>query len=162
MPDDNLTRMIRLADEFFEVKNDPEQLAIDQEVMERLRRLHPRTINEIRDENGPITWILLIPTTNDLMKQFLSDELSERRLFEKTPAAEKYDAIYLCSALVLPEHRHKGLAKKLTVEAIQAIRQDHPITSLFYWWFSPGGENLALSVAKECKLPLYKRDHLVQ
>jgi ribosomal protein S18 acetylase RimI-like enzyme len=68
-----------------------------------------------------------------------------------------YDALYLCSALVLPEHRGKGLAGRLTSRAISSLRHDHPIRSLFYWSFSGAGDTLAASVAREFDLPLYVR-----
>jgi ribosomal protein S18 acetylase RimI-like enzyme len=68
-----------------------------------------------------------------------------------------YDTVYLCSALVLPEHRGKGLAKRLTCAAIKSIQADHPITCLLYWAFSHEGAKLAVSVARELGLPLYAR-----
>jgi hypothetical protein len=147
MTSDNLTRMIKLAEEFFEVKNDPRQLAISPEVREQLLHIHPRTMNEKSNPDGPIAWVLLIPTSSGVMEDFLNGRISEREILEKTEAGTSYEAIYLCSALVLPEHRNRGLARTLTIEAIGSIRKDHPITALFYWSFSEGGEKLAASVA---------------
>jgi GNAT superfamily N-acetyltransferase len=157
MPADNLERMIHLAEEFFAVKTDPEQLAMTPEIMERLRRIHSRTLNEAADDNGPIAWVTVIPTTRDVMDKFLSSSISEQALLDETPVGISYDAVYLCSALVLPEHRGKGLAKRLTIEAVQAIRSEHPISALFYWRFSNEGERLASVVAQACQLPLYQR-----
>ena len=152
----NLERMIHLADEFFATKNDPTQISMTTEVMERLRRLHPATLTEERDGSGPVAWILLIPTTNDLMKRFIAKQINEQELLESTPLQGVYEAIYLCSALVLPEHSRKGLAKRLTCAAIKSIQVDHPIKYLFYWSFSPEGARLAASVARDLGLPLYK------
>ena len=42
----NLERMIRLADEFFDYKDDPEQIAVDEEVMKKLQRLDPSSLSE--------------------------------------------------------------------------------------------------------------------
>ncbi len=149
--------MIALAEEFFDMKNDPQQLSVDERSMARLRAIHPGTMSEERDENGPIAWILVIPTTQALMEAFTHGEVNERELLERTLPGGVYDALYLCSALVLPEHRGKGLARSLTSRAIRSIRKDHPVRSLFYWSFSGEGDALAASVAGEFDLPLYAR-----
>jgi len=148
---------MRLAEEFFDMKNDPDQIAVDAAVIEKLGRIHPRSMSEERDENGPVAWILVIPTTMPLMEAFVRKTINERELLEKTPLAVPYDALYLCSALVLPERRGQGLARALTLDAIGAVRRDHPLKALFYWGFSGGGEALAASVARASGLPLYRR-----
>jgi GNAT superfamily N-acetyltransferase len=155
--EENLQRMIKLAEEFFETKNDPTQISVTEEVMERLRKIHPSTMNQRRNEKGPIAWILVIPTTRALMEEFIAKKINEQGLLEKTPLAAHYEAIYLCSALVLPEHRRKGLAKNLLSEAVKSIQKQHPIRSLFYWGFSVEGEKLAAAVATELGLPLLQR-----
>ncbi len=157
MPDENLSRMIHLAEEFFATKNDPAQISVTEEVMEKLRQIHPGTLTEENDGNGPIAWVMVIPTTEGIMEQFLSNKISERELLDATPLKERYDAIYLCSALVLPEHRGKGLARRLVSDAIASIQRDHPIRYLFYWAFSVEGRRLAESAAKHFGLPLRRR-----
>jgi hypothetical protein len=154
---DNLQRMIQLADEFFETKNDPDQISVNEEVMSMLQKIHPSTLSEKKNENGPIAWILVLPTTLRLMEEFVTERINERELLEKTPIGASYDAVYLCSALVLPEHRGKGLARSLAVDAVRSIRRDHPIMNLFYWPFSIEGDMLANSIARELNLPLRKR-----
>jgi ribosomal protein S18 acetylase RimI-like enzyme len=114
-------------------------------------------MTEKSTSKGPIAWILLIPTTHTLMEQFLARKISERELLNKTPLRAQYDSIYLCSALVLPEYRGKGLAKSLMIKAIKSIQKKHPIHCLFFWAFSSAGKKLAVSVAKELSLHLYKR-----
>jgi GNAT superfamily N-acetyltransferase len=158
MPQTNFEKMIALADEFFDVKNDPEQIAVTEEVISRLRRIHPATMGEVGEEGGPVAWMLVIPTPHALMEQFIRKEISERQLLELTSPDASYEALYLCSALVLPEHRGKGLAKGLATGAIRAIQRDHPIRELFYWGFSQEGERLAESVARESGLPLLRRE----
>lgn len=157
MGDSNLERMIRLAEEFFGTRNDPTQISVNEEVMARLQQIHPATLSEERDEQGPIAWMLVIPTTHELMEQFIAKAINEQELLAKTLPGCTYDAIYLCSALVLPEHRGGGIAKKLVGRAIESIRKEHPIKYLFYWGFSVEGEKLATNVAREFGLPLYSR-----
>ena len=144
-------------DEFFEAKNDPDQISVTEEVMSRLGKIHPSTLSEKKDENGPIAWILVLPTTQRLMEDFVAEQISERELLEKTPIGASYDSVYLCSALVLPEHRGKGLARGLAADAVRSIQRDHPIRYLFCWPFSTEGKKLANSIARELDLPLRQR-----
>ncbi len=154
---DNLQRMLQLVGSFFDVKNDPEQLDVDENVIARLREIHPATMSEYVEGDGPVVWILLIPTTYDVMERFIKGAISEKQLYEETKPGQVYEAIYLCSASVLEEYRRKGLAKKVGAEAIEKIRKDHPIKALYYWPFSDEGKALAASAAKALGLPLYER-----
>ncbi|HMD13834.1 MAG TPA: hypothetical protein VKI62_04350 [Bacteroidota bacterium] len=153
----NLERMIHLAEEFFDAKSDPDQIAVDETVIEMLHVIHPNTMSEERDENGPVAWILVIPTTKELMMQFIERKINEKDILTRTMPGQVYEAVYLCSALVLPEYRKKGIAQRLTVGAITSIQKEHPIASLFYWSFSDEGERLARAIAQEINLPLFKR-----
>jgi len=150
-------RMIQLAEDVFAVKSDPNQLDIDQQVMERLHRIHPSTVSEYDNGNGPVAWVLLIPTTFELMNRFLAKEISEKELFNLTPLYLVYDSLYLCSALVLEEYRRQGIATQLTLSAIEQIRKDHPIKALFVWAFSKEGDRGSESIAQLASLPLFKR-----
>jgi hypothetical protein len=154
MSDDNFKRMIALAEKFFDVKNDPDQISVDEETRTRLLAIHPNTMSEVRNDDGPIVWILVIPTTMDIMEQFLARDINERGLLQKTSPGDRYEAVYLCSALVLPEHREKGLAKQSAVQAVKEIQKQHSIKQLFAWTFSQEGEKLAISIARELELPL--------
>jgi hypothetical protein len=153
----NFERMIQLAEEVFAVKNDPNQLDVNEEVIERLQRIHPATVSEFDDGNGPVAWILLLPTTLDLMNRFLENTISEKELFDLTPLDTPYEAVYLCSALVLEEYRKKGIAKRLALQAIENIRKDHPLKSLFVWPFSKEGDLGSEAIARLTSLPLRKR-----
>ena len=129
----NFERMIQLSDTIFSSRNDPDQLNVDENVMERLQLIHPNSISEYDDGNGPVCWILCIPTTLDLMNQFINQKISEKELYELTPLNTKYEAIYLCSALLLEEFRGKGIAQELCIEAIEGIKKAHSIKALFFW-----------------------------
>jgi GNAT superfamily N-acetyltransferase len=153
----NFERMIQLSDDVFSSRTDPDQLNVDENVMEHLQRIHPDTISEYEEGNGPICWILCIPTTLDLMTQFVDQKISERELYERTPLNFQYEAIYLCSALLLEEFRGKGIAQELCVSAIENIRKEHAIKALLYWSFSKEGEKLAEKISELVGLPLHKR-----
>ncbi len=154
----NLERMIQIAVETFDAHNDPEQLDVNEEVVKQLERLHPAAVSQRVEGDGPIAWGLVIPTTEGLMKKFIAKEISESELLYKTPLNIKYDALYLCFALVLPEYRRKGIAKQIGLEVIKNIRADHPIRTLFTWNFSKEGALLAESIAHHEGLPLLKTE----
>lgn len=154
---ENFQRMIRLADEFFGARTDPEQINVTPRVRARLERIHPATLSARSTKKGPIAWMLVIPTTTVLMKKFIDGTIGEKELLKRTPLHRPYEAIYLCSALVLPEYRGKGIAKRLLAKAIRSIRRDHPVECLFFWGFSKKGARLAHSVAQAVRLPLMRR-----
>ncbi len=153
----NFERMMRLAEEVFAVHDDPAQLQVDEEVLSRLQRLHPASRGETVDGDGPVAWVLLIPTTANVMEAFLQGALTEQELYERTPEGAVYEAVYLCSAMVLSEYRHKGLARRMVLEAIGDIRRDHPIRALFCWPFTVEGDALARAVSAGAGLPLRAR-----
>jgi hypothetical protein len=153
----NLQRLLEIVDETFDVKNDPNQLEVNQDVIARLQKMHPCSMTELTNENGPIAWALLIPTTNELMYRFLLKEISEKQLFELTPDNSKFESVYLCSAIVLPEFRRKGLIKIVLSDAINEMRKDHPISSLFVWAFTEEGDLAAEKIAELVGLQLFKR-----
>ncbi|MEP6796233.1 MAG: hypothetical protein ABJB16_18035 [Saprospiraceae bacterium] len=154
----NFERMIQLAEDVFASKNDPDQLGVNPDILERLSHIHPSTISEFDDGLGPVVWVLVIPTTQDIMNRFLDHSINENELFELTSPGISYEAIYLCSALVLEEYRRNGITLKLALKAIENIRKDHPIRSLFVWTFTTEGDLTADTIAWKASLPLYKRE----
>jgi GNAT superfamily N-acetyltransferase len=157
MPLSNFERMLQLADEVFATKRDPNQLDVNPDVLAHLQQIHPATVSQYDDGNGPVAWVLLIPTTLDLMNRFLKNEISEKELYQRTPLNTSYEALYLCSAMVLKEYRRRGIAKQLTLDAIKKIRKDHPLKALFVWTFSEEGLLGSEALARLISLPLYKR-----
>jgi electron transfer flavoprotein alpha subunit len=149
--------MLQLIDEVFATRQDPDQLQVSREQIEKLNEIHPAALTELSDENGPVIWVLLIPTTRAIMTAFVGKEISEKELLDKTHAGQSYDCIYLCSATTLPEYRGKGKTRDLCLKAIAAIVKDHPINTLFVWPFTKEGESLAGTLARACKLELLKR-----
>lgn len=153
----NYERLLQLAEDAFAMRSDPAQLQVDENVLQHLRQLHPATVMEESDANGPIAWVLLIPTTLELMQAFVSGRITEQQLYDRTPLGGNYTALYLCSGLVLPEHQRKGLATRMTLKAIDHMRKDHPIEALFVWTFSDAGRASAQSISKAAVLPLHER-----
>lgn len=155
----NLERLIQLADEVFATKDDPDQLSVNPKVIKRLHKIHPATVSEYSNDNGPVAWVLLIPTTLGLMNRFLEGSITERELFKLTPLNTPYEALYLCSALVLEEYRKKGITKRLILNAIEQMQKDHPLKALFVWPFTKEGDWTAEAIARLTGLPLHKRQN---
>jgi len=154
MINDNFRRLLELADKVFAVKDDPGQLNVTPEVMERLRTIHPSTISDMDYGDGPVAWLLLIPTTKEIMELFISRKISENQLFSMTVPGIKYEAIYLCSALVLEEYRRKGIIKNMALRSIKNIRKNNPIEYLFSWPFTDEGRVTAKNISELTGLPL--------
>jgi hypothetical protein len=158
----NFSRMLELIDETFATRQDPGQIQVTQEQMKKLQNIHPATLSELNNEDGPLIWVLLIPTTRSIMDDFLRGKISETKLLKNTKPPsnrpgivdQEYDCLYLCSATALPEARKKGDTKKLCLKAIKSISKDHKIKTLFVWPFSKEGEELAKSIANECRMEL--------
>ena len=153
----NYSRMFNLIDEVFAIRNDPNQLYVDEKATKKLQAIHPATLGEIADKNGPVVWVLMIPTTTHIMEDFLSGKISEKQILENTEPGKSYNCIYLCSATTLPEYRGHGQTKKLCVDSIWKICMDHPIMNLFVWPFTADGEILAESISNECLMKLFKK-----
>lgn len=154
----HLERMMQLAEDTFAVRDDPEQLDVDEKVIQKLLKIHPYTLSEKVEGDGPVAWILLIPTSEETMRKFIEKKIGEKELLEEAGNSSSYDAIYLCSALVLPEFRKKGLASELTLKGIQEIRKSHPIRFLYVWPFTEEGDRLSNLLADKIQLPFFKRE----
>ncbi len=153
----NMSRMFALIDEVFATRSDAGQLQVTESDLKKLNEIHPAALSELANENGPVIWVLVIPTTSSVMNDFLDGKIQEREIPERTIPGATYDCIYLCSATTLPEYRGKGETKKVCLNAINAICKDHPINTLFVWSFTKEGEMLAKSLAAESKLALRNR-----
>lgn len=153
----NLKRLLGLVDEVFETRNDPSQIAFSETDMEKMESLHPECLQEAANAEGPIAWVAIIPTSIELMNRFIQTEITERQLFESTTNETPKEAVYLCSAIVLPESRRAGVAFDLSVKAIKAMQADNRIAAAFVWPFSVEGESLAHKIADECGIPMHFR-----
>jgi hypothetical protein len=151
--------MMDLIDQTFATRKDPDQVQVTQAQMKKLQAIHPATLSEFANEDGPLIWVLLIPTTQKVMLDFVEGRISEAELLKQTKPQQNYDCIYLCSATALPEARNKGETKKLCLKAIHEICKDHIIKILFVWPFTKEGEKLAESIAKECNLKLMIKEN---
>lgn len=154
-PPSNFERMLALIDEVFATRSDPDQLQVDETVIEKLQAIHPATLGEYNEGNGPCVWVLVIPTTKEVMNDFLAGHITEQQLLDSTQPGQQFEALYLCSATVLPEYRRRELALNLCIDAVNAIQLQYPLQYLYTWPFTPEGRALAEHVAKKTGLTLF-------
>lgn len=137
-----LEKTMRIAEQFFGTEKDPDQMPINLESFYKIQKLHPKTIMVKLDGSGePISWIVVLPTSKELMHKFLDSAVTERELLDMSQQQERYEALYLCAAFTIPEHRRKGLTTELFKEAMNSI----PLTDdfqLFAWPFSEEGKQV--------------------
>lgn len=146
--------MMELIDDVFATRSDKNQLQVTAQDLKKLEEIHASTLSELSDKDGPTTWVLMIPTSEETMEDFLVGKIGENQILENVQAGQKFNCIYLCSATTLPEFRGKGNTKKLSIEAIKSISEDHPIKTLYVWPFTEQGKKLAESIALECGMNL--------
>ena len=149
--------MIELADQVFDVRNDPEQLNVTEEVISQLKSIHPATLSEFIEGDGPVCWILLIPSTLKTMDDFIENKITESELLKSSLNEKNYQAIYLCSALVLPEFRNKGIAFRSTIDSIKSMQEKFEIHYLYSWPFSEEGRSLSEKISATLNLPVKLR-----
>ncbi len=141
-------KILKISDKFFDSIEDPEQMPATKESRQKLQRLHPDS-RWCRLHNGePVSWIVIMPTTKVLMRQFLDGAINERQLLNLSEPQKMYDALYLAVAFTVPEERGHGYSKDLFRRAFQRIPHTED-AALFCWPVSDEGSGLAESLAKE-------------
>ncbi|MBN2517506.1 MAG: hypothetical protein JXB14_01535 [Candidatus Altiarchaeota archaeon] len=105
----------RIAEGYFKTANDPEQAHITVKRARWLWRDCPECINIIKSDNMVVGSTLVLPCTTELMELFISKKINEEQLFDSIQKTVDYgsmQAIYLCSAVLIPGFRRKGLASQ--------------------------------------------------
>lgn len=137
-----IERMLSLAEEFFATESNPGQIPVNMESLEKLIRLHPSTILFRLEDDELVSWVVSLPTQRTLMQQFMEGSITEHHLLELTTPQETYEALYLCAAFTVAEHRRKGYVLGLFAEALRhlPLTEDAP---LFAWPVSYEGKKIA-------------------
>lgn len=150
-------KMLKISEEFFGTATDPDQIPISKDSGGKIRSIHPETILYKFNGDDPIAWEMIIPTSLSIMDDFLHKKISERDLFEIAVEEKKFEALYLCSAFVLPKYRGKGYAKELVMKGIVALSQNKELP-LYCWIYSNEGKNLVDSLSKTLRKTIQNRD----
>lgn len=142
-------KMDSIAESIFRTSRDADQIPVTKESGRKLDKLTPHWIQyELDEKENPISWVVVLPTSLDLMEKFLKGEITERQLLDLTKPQEIYQAIYLCAAITIPKYRRKGLAIKLLKKAIDSIPHTED-TVLFAWPYSKEGAEVIKKLETE-------------
>ncbi|HXK36492.1 MAG TPA: hypothetical protein VJ553_02830 [Candidatus Paceibacterota bacterium] len=145
--DSIIAKEMEIAERIFGTRQDPDQIPINRKSLRKLMTLSPEAIQHKLDERGePIAWVVVVPTTKELMEEFLQGRLTERQLFDRTEPRNEYDALYFSSAITVPEHRRRGIAIELFQRAVERI--PHPSdVAIFAWPTTDDGRAMAKALA---------------
>lgn len=150
--DNPFEKMSAIAEKFFGTKIDPDQIPVTKTSRLKLKELSPFGLNCALDENrDPISWVVCIPTTLNLMNEFISGKITEKEMFDRTEKSENYSALYLCSAITIPQYRRKGIARFLILESVNKFKELNPDIQLFAWIYSKEGSELSKSLPFDIK-----------
>ena len=141
--------MREIAEKIFGTSVDPTQIPITEESADKLNKLTSHWLKYRLDENrNPLSWVVVVPTTKEIAARFLRGEITERQILEEAIPLDKYSALYLCSAITIPENRGKGLASELIKEAIHEIPKTDDYI-LFAWPYTKEGEMFIKKMQKD-------------
>lgn len=143
-------KMNAIAIELFETESDDTQASPTLENCLRVVKKEKYNFILVKDTNDELMgWSVVMPTSLEVMDNFLSEEITERELLEISRIDSKFEALYLFAVIVLPEYRKKGLAKFLFKTQIEYFKEKYNINNIYSWWFSEEGKKLGDSLEKE-------------
>ena len=145
MEDRILEKTLAIAEQFFGSQEHPDYIPITKESAQKFERLNPNFMVYKLKDGEPISWILVLPTSLNLMNQFIKGDINERQLLDLTQPETKYEALYLCSAFTVPEYRRHGYVLEMFKEAIEKISHTENFT-LFAWPVTQEGKELSIKL----------------
>ena len=162
----DFVQLANLLEKHFATSDDLNQMQINNTNISWIKNCFPECLNIIKWEETVVGATLILPSTQSLMQNFISGQISEAALGERLQnQAIKYtnmQAIYLCFAFVLPGHQKQGLARGLAftsfVKSIRDILPTNKKIDLFAWIYSTAGEKLAKQISVKLKLDLFCRE----
>lgn len=135
------------AEKIFGTEKDPNQMPVNEESVKKLDAIYSGWLEtKLNENNEPISWSVVMPTQKSLADKFLDNEITEKEILELTKPQAQYDALYLVSVITIPDHRNRGLASELLLNAIKKS----PIIDdalIFAWPTSLEGKSLTKKVS---------------
>ena len=148
MNEEILQKIMTITERFFETATDPEQIPTKKDSLRKLLALHPGTFQYRIENNEPVSWVMVLPTSNALAEKFLQDQITERELLDMTEPQPEYDAIYLCAAFTVKGYRRKGHVLDMLKDALCTIPHAQNV-KIFAWPYSDEGEFLIRRLERE-------------
>lgn len=133
---EDLLASAAIAEDAFRTAEDPTQVQIRPGGGTWLIDNIPECMRVIRYDKQVVGSTLIVPTSREVMQLFLNKKINEAELFARVRAAAApiWEAIYLCSAVLLPEHRGKGVATTSAMLSIDWVLANKNPRPDFYVW----------------------------
>jgi len=137
----DLSAAQRQSEGYFRTHAGSEQIQIDRGSREWVCARIPECWRIIKHGTEVIGSTFCLPTTADQMQRFISAAISEYELFEEVRPLKSIpgEALYLCSAFVLPAYRGQGLAVAAALQTLTWFCTRNPRPALFAWEYSSDG-----------------------
>lgn len=85
----------------------------------------------LKNAGNLVAWSAVLPTSKELMEQFLNRTINERELFDLAVAQPCFECLYLVAAIVLPKWRRRGIGTSLMKAQIEYFKNKYKI-NIFY------------------------------
>ena len=154
---DILIQIAKQSEEPFSVVADELQMPATPEAFQKLLSLDSNSVIWKLNESGEVvSWIAVVPTSQNLAEKFLNGNITERQLFCMTEYTETYEALYLCAAYTHPEHRRFGYVSEMFKESLSKIRSVID-AQLFAWPITSDGEYLTQNFSRMIQKEIHMR-----
>jgi len=142
---------------YFKNNIDSNQWVSDFKTNNKIIKTFKYSLIIFKDEELIIGYSLVIPSNKKLMIDFLTNKINETQLIKsnlKNVNLLNFQTLYLCAAIILPEYRNQGYAKKGVLKSINYYKKSNKNIVLFSWSYSKSGNQLLQAISNTVKLPL--------
>jgi hypothetical protein len=152
-----------MANEFFDTKNDNEQLPGEEIDFDMTTKKYPNSLNIIKKDNKVIGYTFALPCRTKIMKSFLEKKINEREMYEKIKKEnidwKNAECIYFAGAQTIKEYQKQGIGNKARIAQIKKLQEINPnLKKLFCWTYTKEGMKLVNKVQKILKQEILIRN----
>ena len=148
----------RIAEEFFQTHEDPDQMEVSDAASEWITKRGKDYFNVIKDGAEVTGFTFSMPCTRENAEDFVTKRINERELFEKIRVMNvKFppEAIYLCSFFMKEKYRRKGLITMAILKTLNRVTQKLRYTAeVFSWAYTSEGLAAIKKIEKITGIPV--------
>ena len=124
--EEDILELCATANSFFEVEKHADLLKLDSSVIAQIQSFDPNLVAVRKDKNKLIAWSVILPTKNDIARQFLDGTITEKEMFNRVMAEKSFETLYYLSFYADEENRGKGAGVYLVGNQTKQLKNDHP------------------------------------
>ena len=150
--EEDFDRMGKIADEFFDTKNDETQLPGEEVDYNFCKNVFPFSFCIVKKDNLPTGYSFILPCDEEGKQLFLSKSVNERELFYRILNLETnlYSCFYIVATQIIPSFQRKGYATKLINFHLKRYSEFLKIPlKFFYWGATREGNALGAKISKK-------------